>query len=649
MSMNRVRVADPSESFGELAAIRGGGRRAPDRRRVSLRWMAGSVLTGVTSLSLMGGALYAALDGRQELTRAPSAMRGESLARSDGPDMRGDRPSGLVAVQPISERILQVPTLTRTRDGDVIRKRPFAYATAPLAVDLAQTPDFPAFDPLTVFRASSEDGRRPGRSDLIYAADIESEVHLVETDFPLDTPRYAVAREIDVAQAERSVRAVRERLGQEEPSVPVTAYVDATRFSLEESDEPTTALGITIVAQNVSSIAPVSSDPASADAGEEVIALARAQPLQSALSGLEVTPASLQAIVGGMSDLGIDAERLPAGTRLRAAWERDPERQLRRLSVYHAGAHRGTVVRDDAGRVAEGTPPPPVPAVLERDNEAGRTRTLTGGNLPTVWDGLHRAALSQGLTAEHARQVVRTVAFDVDFRSRVASRDRLEVFYSLDEGAERASRDSQILYIGLTIGGRTRAYYRFRPPGSDTVGYYDAEGQTGRKFLLRQPVPNGKFRSGFGNRRHPITRRWKMHQGVDFSAPRGTPILSAGDGVVEKIGWAGGYGRQMILRHANGYKTSYNHMHRFARGMKKGARVNQGQVIGSVGSTGFSTGPHLHYEMLVNGARVNPMKIRLPQGKRLKGKALRAFQRERARIDALIEKGRAGDTRIASL
>ncbi|MCC0014277.1 MAG: M23 family metallopeptidase, partial [Rhodobiaceae bacterium] len=179
--------------------------------------------------------------------------------------------------------------------------------------------------------------------------------------------------------------------------------------------------------------------------------------------------------------------------------------------------------------------------------------------------------------------------------------------------------------------------YRFQHPEDNSIDYYDEEGRSARQFLLRNPVPNGKFRSGFGMRRHPILKYSRMHTGVDWSAPRGTPIIAAGNGIVEKAGWdSGGYGRQTIIRHANGYKSSYSHQNSIAKGVVPGARVRQGQVIGTVGSTGLSTGPHLHYELIVNGNKVDAMRIRLPDGKSLKGDAYAMFARERDRINALL-------------
>ena len=186
------------------------------------------------------------------------------------------------------------------------------------------------------------------------------------------------------------------------------------------------------------------------------------------------------------------------------------------------------------------------------------------------------------------------------------------------------------------FSGTTRNFYRFRS-ADGSADYFDGEGRSARQFLLRTPVPNGQFRSGFGVRRHPILGYVKMHTGVDWAAPSGTPILAAGNGVVEKAGWAGGYGRQTIIRHPNGYETSYNHQSAFAKWVKPGAKVRQGQVIGYVGASGLATGAHLHYELIVNGTKVDPMRVRLPNGKILKGDDLLAFKKERDRIDQLLK------------
>jgi len=196
--------------------------------------------------------------------------------------------------------------------------------------------------------------------------------------------------------------------------------------------------------------------------------------------------------------------------------------------------------------------------------------------------------------------------------------------------------------------GDKRRYYRHRDEDTGQIDFYDETGKSAKKFLLRQPVPNARFRSAFGMRWHPILKYKKMHWGVDLAAPRGTPILAAGNGVIKKAGWAPGVGIRTILRHANGYQTSYAHQNAIAKGIAPGVKVRQGQIIGYVGSTGLSTGPHLHYEVSVNNNRVDPMRIRLPKGRVLKDAELAAFEAERDRIDELVNQGEENAVKVAS-
>ena len=260
----------------------------------------------------------------------------------------------------------------------------------------------------------------------------------------------------------------------------------------------------------------------------------------------------------------------------------------------------------------------------------------TRGDLPSVYDGIYQAAYSYGMSAPMTKQLIRLLASDVDFQARLNPTDRLEVFFSQPDGDDQMSEDSELLYVAATFGGTTRNFYRFRSADGG-VDYFDGEGRSARQFLLRTPVPTGQFRSGFGARRHPILGYVKMHTGVDWAAPTGTPILAAGNGVIESSGWHGGYGRQTVIRHPNGYETSYNHQSAFANWVKPGAKVRQGQVIGYVGASGLATGAHLHYELIVNGTKVDPMRVRLPNGKILKGDDLLAFKKERERIDQLLD------------
>ena len=199
-----------------------------------------------------------------------------------------------------------------------------------------------------------------------------------------------------------------------------------------------------------------------------------------------------------------------------------------------------------------------------------------------------------------------------------------------------ADAKTDVMFAALTVGGETRKFYHFVTPDDNISDYYDETGKSAKKFLVRKPVPTAIMRSGFGSRRHPILGYTKMHTGVDWAAPMGTPIYASGNGMIEKAGWESGYGKYIRIKHNNGYETAYGHMTAFARGMEPGARVRQGQVIGFVGSTGESTGAHVHYEILVNGRFVDPMRIKLPRGRVLEGTVLTGFEHERDHIDAMM-------------
>ena len=239
--------------------------------------------------------------------------------------------------------------------------------------------------------------------------------------------------------------------------------------------------------------------------------------------------------------------------------------------------------------------------------------------------------------------MVRIYSYDVDFQRKVQPGDSFDVFFAGEDEGATITEKTEVLFASLTVGGETKKYYRFQTPDDSVVDFYDETGKSAKKFLVRKPVNNAIMRSGFGGRRHPILGYVKMHTGVDWATPYGTPIFASGNGVVEKVGWEGGYGKYVRLKHNNGYETAYGHMSAFAKGMEPGKRVRQGQVIGFVGSTGMSTGAHVHYEILVNGRFVDPMRIKLPRGRSLEGPLMAGFEKERDRLDAqMSNRGSAG-------
>ena len=262
-------------------------------------------------------------------------------------------------------------------------------------------------------------------------------------------------------------------------------------------------------------------------------------------------------------------------------------------------------------------------------------------------NNLSTAARDAGLPMPVLVEMIRIFSFDVDFQRELQPGDSFEVLYEalFEEDGSLAKTDG-VLYASLTLSGERLDMYNFTPQ-SGHDDFFDRKGQSVRKTLMRTPIDGARLSSRFGMRKHPVLGYTRQHKGVDFAAPRGTPIYAAGDGVIESAGRNGGYGKYLSIRHNSTYKTAYGHMTRIAKGMRRGKRVRQGQIIGYVGSTGRSTGPHLHYEVLRGGRQVNPLKIKLPSGEKLKAADLESFQRHRADIDAQRRRVRDSDALIA--
>src|SRR5690606_9235400 len=244
----------------------------------------------------------------------------------------------------------------------------------------------------------------------------------------------------------------------------------------------------------------------------------------------------------------VGAKTLRAGTILRLGIEtRDGKSSIVRASVYYDGQHVRTVAVDDHGQFVPARAPEPIPELVAAfDDEA--PRVLVRSDRPAIYDGIYRAAYSYGLTQDMIRQIIRLVAPYVDLESRVEPSDRLEVFFSQPDEENEATDQSEILYLQAAFGGKARSFYRYRLEDG-TVDYFNEEGRSARQFLIRNPVPGARFSRGYGVMRHPILGYRRMHSGVDWAIARGTPILAAGDGIVEKAGWSSGYGRQTIIRH----------------------------------------------------------------------------------------------------
>jgi murein DD-endopeptidase MepM/ murein hydrolase activator NlpD len=266
-----------------------------------------------------------------------------------------------------------------------------------------------------------------------------------------------------------------------------------------------------------------------------------------------------------------------------------------------------------------------------------------------IRSNLFEAAGNAGVPMPVLQEMIRAFSYDVDFQRDLQPNDSFEILFErLYDAQSRAVGSGDILYAALTLSGKTERLYRYLPSGARTAAFYTAAGASAKKALLRTPIDGARLSSGFGMRLHPILGYSKMHRGVDFAAPPGTPIMAASDGVIEQAGWSGAYGNLVVIQHAGAYETAYAHLSHVARGVRPGAPVRQGEVIGFVGATGRATGPHLHFELRVKGEPVNPMSVKSEPRQALAPRDLLAFHAAVAAINDEVLQLRAA-TLVAGL
>ncbi|UHS63913.1 M23 family metallopeptidase [Agrobacterium vaccinii] len=628
---------DMIRSLGTEPPILAEGRRAPDRREISLRWLSGTFLTGITSSILMGVALFAALDGRQQL-----AIPAEAFARADMDHdasetvRRGTRllaPN--IAARPSDRSLMEVSTVIHDGDKEVVRKVPFSHVKIALAANYSNQDDYPPFDPLNIFATNDDASPAASKTGTIYGSEVESEVSLKTIAFPTKNSPFAYAGSMSFDEVEEAVRSNGSMLTDGNEQLAALYYIDPRRFEATEDVDMTAGLAARVVEQNMSVSTPQASTVKVQEYADDVIPVRQAETMEEALFGAGYSKEQAKQTALALSTENGSAD-VQAGDVLRIGiLQSDEKSDVVRASLYRKARHVVTVATDDSKTFVKASEPPHLDAVATAFDSSNAPLTANR-DLPRVYDGVYRAALTYGMNQTMVAQLVKLLASSVDFQAQLKPTDSLEAFFSVEGPDGKATDQSELLYVNAKFGDSETRFYRFQNPDDGSVDYFDGQGKSIRQFLIRNPVPNGRMTSGFGMRRHPVLRFSRMHTGTDWAAPRGTPIIATGNGVVEKAGWASGYGNQTLIRHANGYVSSYNHQNALAKGVVEGARVTQGQVIGYVGSTGLSTGAHLHYELIVNGTKVDAMKVRLPGGKSLSGEALARFSDERRRIDTLL-------------
>jgi len=403
-----------------------------------------------------------------------------------------------------------------------------------------------------------------------------------------------------------------------------------------------------VVPENVTLLPKTKEQASGANAaGERVHVVKKGDTITSILHDQAATPDETKSIATTLGARGRDGG-LKEGEKVRILMApAGPGQRLQpyRVIIANDSAVEAVTALSDLGKYVAVDVQSMNTATDTADNSSDDDDDDDGSGV-RLYQSIYETALRNKVPPSVIDDMVRIYSYDVDFQRKVQPGDSFDVFYAGEDEGSNITEKSEVLFASLTVAGETKKYYRFQTPDDSVVDYYDETGKSAKKFLVRKPVNNAIMRSGFGSRRHPILGYVKMHTGVDWATAYGTPIFASGNGTVEVAGLEGGYGKYVKLKHNNGYETAYGHMSAFAKGLEVGKQVRQGQVIGFVGSTGQSTGPHVHYEILVNGRFVDPMRIKLPRGRSLEGPMMTDFEKERDRLDAMMA-NRNGSARIS--
>ena len=615
-----------------------------ERRRASLRWLAGAALTGLSGVALIGAALYFDLDSQYDFAEAPelatagvpSDLQEEGVSAGKGDRLL--RPVDIVS----DKQTFKVPTTIKVGDKELVKARAFTRLQTTLTMTPTGYADaVPPFNPLKLTTRADAADPAPDPGPVQDDAEVTFRVQDLA---PADAER--ASGELSLAEAQAQVVETL-KAAPDAPKTPtqplapqlllmrttqaggdpVGALSYATVGSVNPS-APFASIEVRMIPENVTN-APKAVGSDDASPSEKLIQLRHGESFEDVLKANGAIPEAVSAILAafgvkhGESPVGEGQKiiLLPEEPAVRGAKPR-----IARVSVYADDQLKATVAIDDNGAYA------PVSSKAAPARKAKAPDEGDAGGM-SLYQSLYETTLKQGLAKPLIEALVRIFANDVDFQRATAAGDSVEAFFS--EPDELNPRP-ELLYATMTVRDQTYKYYRFQTPDDNLVDYYDENGRSTRKFLIRKPIADGEMTSGFGMRYHPILHFTRMHTGVDWAAPIGTPILAAGNGVVIKAAWDSGYGRRVEIQHANGYVTTYNHMSGFGRGITEGAHVTQGQVVGYLGQTGLATGPHLHYEVIINGNFVDPMAIKLARTREFDGKMLAAFKRERDRIDQLM-------------
>ena len=627
--------------------------------RVNFRWLIGATLTALAGIGLIGSVVTYSLDRTHTMIEMPEIAftAGEDATNNDGTmPVKGDR-QVVFSDMASARQSFRAATAVAVGDHEIIKMRPFVKVATNLALSsIGYSADVPPFEPLKLF----------GGSDS--AAVPQLEIRASEEDTDLSFQKFqlsAVAGDADPsialsqAQIDSQVEEARKAAISLGKAMPLTIggqqFLTRTLPTLTGPqgaggttpiDTAFSSIQISVVPENVTALAkkPAVQTAARTTSDERMVTMRKNETIEQALIANKA-PASVAKSAAALLMKDIKDIGLKDGAKLRIllSLPADPkaEPRLLRTMLYDADTIIAIAAIDDRGQFVSVAPPSSEGTIGADEQPDADPNQAQGFKL---YDSLYETALKNDIPKAIIDQLVRIYFYDVDLQRKVAGGDSFEVFYAEDE--ENSGR-VEVLYAALSVSGVTKRYYQYKSPDDGSIDYFDEQGKSNRKFLMRKPISEGIFRSGFGMRYHPILHVSRLHSGVDWANSVGTPILAAGDGVITFADWDTGYGRHVEIQHAYDFTTTYSHMSAFAKGITEGVRVRQGQVIGYLGSSGLATGPHLHYEVLVKGEFKDPMAIKLPRSRELDDKELKVFKREQDGINDVMAKA-PGAVRVVS-
>lgn len=623
---------------------------AEDRQtvRVDIGWIFGSLLAAVAGSLVFGSVLYYSAGHDMKIVEWPEIASPVNRPSDDVEQRRtlkGDRL--IVANDIISARqTFRVPTSIKVGDREVIKPLPYVRVATNLALNsIGLGADIPPFEPQKFFAGA---GAEPMVAPETETTEGNADVSLVKTNLLTSSGKSEATDALTLAQILAQVEEARRTalsLDSDSPlSIGGQQFLTRTLPSLDLSgtapelaiDSSFSGIEVSIMPENITIIQkiPPETKAQKATTEERLIAVKKGDRLDKVLSANGLDPD--QAVrAAAVIDAQMKDGQIKEGQRIKVllALGVNPaaKPQLLRAMLYEDEQIVAIAAVNDRNQFVAVAPPSDEGSVGAEEQPEGE-ETATGISL---YNSIYETALKNEIPISVIEQLIRIYFYDVDLQRRVNGGDSFEVFFAEDE---ETPGQVELLYATLSVAGLTKRYYQYRSAEDDTVDFFDEQGKSNRKFLVRKPIADGIFRSGFGMRYHPILRYSRLHSGVDWANRIGTPILAAGDGVVSMANWDTGYGRRVEIQHPYDFMTTYSHLSGFAPGIREGVRVRQGQVIGYLGNSGLSTGPHLHYEVMVKGEFKDPMAIKLPRNRELDEVALNTFKKSREEIDSLMAK-----------